>query len=61
VLEGGRVIVFAVSDPAGTWGLGIVEAGAEDDRRARGVDDPAVMSRMATFQVYSMPMAVIRH
>jgi uncharacterized protein YciI len=62
LLERGRVVVFGpVSDPVGTWGLGVVEAETEDDARALGVDDPAVASGMATFEVYSMPMAVVRH
>ncbi len=61
LLERSRVVVFGpVSDPAGTWGLGVVEAETEDDARALGVDDPAVTSGMATFEVYAMPMAVTR-
>jgi uncharacterized protein YciI len=61
LLERGRVIVYGpVSDPAGTWGLGVVEAETEDDARALGIDDPAVASGVATFEVYPMPMAVVR-
>ena len=61
LLERGGVIVFGpVSDPAGTWGLGVVETETEDDARALGVHDPAVTSGLATFEVYSMPMAVVR-
>jgi uncharacterized protein len=61
LLERGRVIVFGpVSDPAGTWGLGVVEAETEDDARALGAHDPAVTSGLATFEVYPMPMAVVR-
>lgn len=61
LLERGRVIVFGpVSDPAGAWGLGVVDAETEDGARALGVDDPAVTSGLATFAVYPMPGAIVR-
>jgi uncharacterized protein YciI len=45
--EAGIAIVFGpVADPAGVWGLAVVEAEAEDDVRALGVEeDPAVKVR----------------
>ena len=59
--ERGLVIVFGpVADPAGSWGLAVVEAESDGDVRALGVDDPAVNSGMANFDVYCMPMAVVR-
>lgn len=61
LVEQGIVVVFGpVRDPAGTWGLAVVEAEAEEHVRALGVDDPAVKSGMATFQVYAMPDAIVR-
>jgi uncharacterized protein YciI len=61
MLAAGRVIVFGpVSDPAGSWGLAVVEAEGEDEVRALGAEDPAVQSGMATFEVFAMPAAVVR-
>jgi uncharacterized protein YciI len=61
VLDRGKVVVYGpVSDPAGTWGLAVIEAETDDDARALGVDDPAVKSGMATFEIYPMPLAVVR-
>jgi uncharacterized protein len=57
----GRVVVYGpVSDPSGTWGLAVVEADAEDDVRALGADDPAVNTGMCTFDVFGMPVAIVR-
>jgi uncharacterized protein len=59
--EQGIAVVFGpVRDPAGSWGLAVVEAEAEQDVRALSADDPAVKSGMATFQVYAMPDAIVR-
>jgi uncharacterized protein YciI len=59
--EAGIAIVFGpVADPAGVWGLAVVEAEAEDDVHALGVEDPAVKSEMATFNVCAMPDAIVR-
>ena len=49
-----------VGDPAGSWGLAIVEALSEDDVRALGLADPAVTSGISTFEVYPMPGALVR-
>ena len=55
------VVAFGpVDDPAGSWGFGVVEAESEDDVRKLGADDPAVKSRLATFEVYGLPGAVVR-
>ena len=61
LLERRRVVVFGpVLDPAGTWGLAVLEADTEDDARALCADDPAITSGMATFEVYAMPKAIAR-
>jgi uncharacterized protein YciI len=61
LLAEGRVVVFGpVSDPSGSWGLAVIEADTEDDARALGVEDPAVNSGMCTFELLSMPVAVVR-
>jgi uncharacterized protein len=57
----GRVIVYGpVGDPAGSWGLAVVEADTEDAVRAIGADDPAVKSGMCTFDVFPMAAAIVR-
>ncbi|HZA78500.1 MAG TPA: YciI family protein [Acidimicrobiales bacterium] len=58
--EKGTAIVFGpVADPAGAWGLAVVEAEAEHDVHALGVGDPAVASELARFEVCAMPGAVV--
>ena len=57
----GTAVVFGpVADPAGVWGLAVVEAASEENVRALGLEDPAVTSEMATFEVFVMPDAVVR-
>jgi uncharacterized protein len=59
-MERGRVAVFGpVADPAGAWGLGVVEAESGDEVRALGDADPAVTSSLASFEVCEMPGAVV--
>lgn len=61
LLEAGRVVAFGpVLDPAGAWGLAVVEAEAADEVRALADADPAVTSGVATFAVHPMPGAVVR-
>ena len=58
--ERGTAIVFGpVADPAGAWGLAVVDAASEEDARALGLGDPAVMSQLATFEVCAMPGAIV--
>jgi uncharacterized protein len=61
LLERGTAIVFGpVADPAGSWGLAVVEADREEDVRALAADDPAVRSGLAHAEVYAMPGAIVR-
>jgi uncharacterized protein len=58
-IERGTAIVFGpVADPAGAWGLAVVDAASEEDVRSLGLGDPAVTSQLARFEVYAMPGAV---
>jgi len=58
--ENGTVVVFGpVMDPAGTWGLAVIRAADERDVRAMGERDPAVTSRLATFEVCAMPATIV--
>lgn len=49
-----------VADPAGAWGVAIVEAGNDETAQQLGADDPAVSSGLATAEIYPMPSAVVR-
>ena len=59
-LDQGLVIVFGpVMDPAGVWGLGVLET--EDQAAARGLvlDDPVIAAGVCTFELHPMD-AVVR-
>ena len=61
LLDRRTAVVFGpVLDPAGVWGLAVVEAGSADDVRALGAGDPAVSSGVASFDVYPMLDATAR-
>ena len=61
LLEGGTALVFGpVNDPAGAWGLAVVEADSEQDVHEIGLADPAVASKLARFEVHPMPGAIVR-
>ncbi len=61
LFEEGRVVVFGVViEHAGAWGLAVVEAEAEDDVRALAYDDPAVETRLCTFEIGAMPSPRVR-
>jgi uncharacterized protein len=58
-VERARAIVFGpVAEPAGVWGLAVVDADSEADVRALGLADPAVTSQLARFETYAMPGAI---
>jgi len=58
--ERGTALVFGpVSDPAGVWGLAVVEAESSEQVSALGDADPAVASGMARFAVCPMPGAIV--
>ena len=55
LLAGGSVVVYGpVADPAGVWGLAVVDAPTAADVEAIGRADPAVSSNLCTFSVYPM-------
>jgi uncharacterized protein YciI len=60
--ERGTALVFGpVSDPAGAWGLAVVEAETITEVRVLADDDPAVVSGLARFEIYPMPGAIVAH
>jgi uncharacterized protein YciI len=58
----GIAVVFGpVADPKGAWGVAIVEVEGEADARALAAIDPTIKSdRNFNFEIYSMPIAVLR-
>ena len=59
-MDRGTALVFGpVSDPAGAWGLAVVEAETEESVRTLGDADPAVVSGLARFEVCPMPGAIV--
>jgi hypothetical protein len=58
-LRDGRAMIFTpVADPAGVWGMAIVQGQTADDVAALGLADPAVTSGIARFDVVDLPGAV---
>ncbi len=61
LLDARTAVVFGpVLDPAGVWGLAVVEAGSLDAVRAIGAADPAVTAGVASFDVHPMMGAAAR-
>jgi uncharacterized protein len=59
-LERGKVVVFGpVSDPAGPWGLGVLDVDDRDEAMALVHADPAITSGLATYAIHPMD-AVVR-
>ena len=62
LFEAGQVVVFgAVLEPAGVWGLAVVEADTIEEVRAIGEDDPAVKTGTCMFEIGTMlPGTLVR-
>src|SRR5262245_41369889 len=59
-LAAGRVLAFGpVHDPAGVWGLGLIEADDEAAAIQLVQADPAISSRLGTFELHQID-AVVR-
>ena len=58
--QGTAVAFGPVLDPAGAWGLAVVEADGDDQVDRIRADNPAVRTNTATVEVYPMPGAVVR-
>jgi uncharacterized protein YciI len=61
-VDNGTVIVMGpVLDPAGAWGMAVVEAGSEDEVRTIIAKDPTVLSGLGfRWEIYPMLRAVVR-
>lgn len=62
LFERGQVAVFgAVLEPAGVWGLAVVEADSVEAVRAMAADDPAVRTQTCSFEIGTMlPGTLVR-
>jgi uncharacterized protein YciI len=61
LFEQGNVVVYGpVADPAGTWGLAVIATDSEQEVRAIGDADPAIVSKAFSYEVYPMPTALVR-
>jgi uncharacterized protein len=58
--EGTAVAFGPVLDPAGAWGLGLVEVASEDEAERIRDGDPAVVCGVATAEIHPMVTAIVR-
>jgi uncharacterized protein len=59
--DSGTAVAFgAVADPAGSWGVAIVEAETADEVHAIRAGDPVVTSDLGPVNIYPMPNAITR-
>lgn len=61
LLNAGTAIAFGpVLDPAGVFGLAIVEANDETELASIAAGDPVVQAGIGTIETYPMPGAIVR-
>jgi uncharacterized protein YciI len=61
LVDAGSCVTFGpVYDPAGIWGLGIVEAEDEITARKLSDADPAVVKNVGRYEVVPMRVAAVR-
>lgn len=60
-MEKGRVVAFGlVGDPAGAYGIGIVEVETESEVQALTANDPTILSgRGFRFEIQPMPLGAV--
>ena len=59
LLETGTLFFSPVADPAGVWGVAIVEAGTREEVVAMGTADPAVRRGVCDFDVLDLPAPAV--
>ena len=60
-IDSGRMVVFGpVLDATGSWGLGVLEAEAEEEVRAHAARDPAVTTGTAQVEIGTMLAGFVR-
>ena len=62
LLETGTLIVAGpVLDPAGSWGMAVMEAGSAEEVRAITAEDPTTRSGLGfRWEIYPMAQALVR-
>ncbi|HEX5253554.1 MAG TPA: YciI family protein [Mycobacterium sp.] len=58
--KGVAVVYGPVGDPAGTWGLAVVEADSEEEVAAIRGGDPVIKSDLGRVNIYPMLNTIIR-
>ena len=59
--SGKAIVVGPVADPAGFWGLAVVDVGGEADVQAIVTDDPVTRDGSGfRYEVHPMPQAILR-
>jgi uncharacterized protein len=56
--EGSTLVYGPVADPAGAWGLAILQAESEEAARSTVLGDPAIETRLGTFALYELLDAI---
>ena len=57
----GTAVVFGpVADPAGSWGVAIIESESEDEPHAIRAADPVVVNDLGPVSIYPMLTAITR-
>src|SRR5262245_19663236 len=57
--RGGVVIFGPVSAPSGAWGFAVVTAEDEQELQGIAAEDPAITSGLCTYEVGTMPRAMV--
>lgn len=61
LLSAGTAVAFGpVLDPAGVWGIAIVEAEDENEIARIAAGDPVTKAGVGTIETYPMPGAIVR-
>ena len=59
LLDRGTAVAFGpVLDPAGSWGLGLLDLAVQDEAVKVAASDPAVLSGVCTYEL--LPMQLVR-
>jgi uncharacterized protein len=60
-IDSGQMVIFGpVLDGTGSWGLGVVEAGDEEEMRAFAAGDPVVVTGTAEIELGKMLAGFVR-
>lgn len=59
--RGAVIVVGPVADPAGFWGLGVLEVGSREAAEQLAAGDPAITSgMMVRYELHPMPAVIAR-